>query len=315
MEIRERVRPITSVVLPSYNRAHLIGRAIRSVLAQTYPHLELIVVDDCSTDNTEELVRGMADPRVRFVRQAEHMGAPATRNTGIKTAIGEYIAFIDSDDEWFPQKLERQLAVFKRSTIHRLGMVVCDVIVVQPNGKETVNRPQMNGLTYEGLIFPAAHGVATGAFLVKRDFTEPELHFDESLPALQDWEFMLRLSRLCNIGYAPESLIRQDWHDGPRVHTVRNVVEAHSVIRRKYAAELAARPRALGFSHWQTALNYYRLRQMDEVRMHLMAAIRANPWQAMAYPNFVASHFGCRGFGFFLNLRHMVRHLAEHLVG
>lgn len=98
--------PTVSVVIPTYNRAHLVGRAIQSVLNQTYQDFEIIVVDDGSTDNTEEVVKSFNDPRIRYIRHDQNRGGSAARNTGIKMARGEYIAFQDSDDEWLPEKLE-----------------------------------------------------------------------------------------------------------------------------------------------------------------------------------------------------------------
>ena len=98
-----------SVIIPTYNRAKLLPRAVESVLNQTYQDIELIIVDDGSTDDTMEWVRGIKDDRVRYA-QLNHQGACAARNHGISIARGEYIAFQDSDDIWFMDKLEKQLA-------------------------------------------------------------------------------------------------------------------------------------------------------------------------------------------------------------
>src|SRR4030043_1337098 len=107
-----KAAPTVSVIIPTYNRAHLVGRSIRSVLNQTYQDLEVIVVDDGSKDNTAEIVRGITDPRIVFLKHEKNRGVSAARNTGLKAARGKYIAFQDSDDEWLPQKLEKQLELF-----------------------------------------------------------------------------------------------------------------------------------------------------------------------------------------------------------
>ena len=108
--------PTVSIIIPTYNRAHLIGRAIQSVLNQTYQNFEIIVVDDGSTDNTEEMIKEFQkhDKRIKYIRHEKNRGGAAARNTGIKVARGEYIAFQDSDDEWLPEKLEKQMDVFQR---------------------------------------------------------------------------------------------------------------------------------------------------------------------------------------------------------
>lgn len=95
--------------MPSYNTASYIGRSIQSVLDQTYPNWELIIVDDCSTDNTLEVIRSFQDDRIRLFQNPENSGAAVSRNRALREAKGRYIAFLDSDDIWYPQKLERQL--------------------------------------------------------------------------------------------------------------------------------------------------------------------------------------------------------------
>ena len=98
--------PNVTVVLPTHDRAKLLRRAIDSVLSQDYQDLELIVVDDASTDDTQTVVQQFADQRIRYVRLADRQGATAARNAGISAARGEFIGFQDSDDEWLPGKLE-----------------------------------------------------------------------------------------------------------------------------------------------------------------------------------------------------------------
>ncbi len=102
-------RPTVSVIIPTYNRAHLLGRAIESVLDQTYQDFEIIVVDDASADETEEVVKSFGDDRINHIRHQKNKGGSAARNTGIKAARGEFIAFLDSDDEWVPKKLEKEI--------------------------------------------------------------------------------------------------------------------------------------------------------------------------------------------------------------
>ena len=93
-------KPTVTIIIPTYNRAHLLGRAIRSVLTQTFHNWELIVVDDASTDNTKEVAYSFQDPRIHYLCHETNRGGPAARNTGIREARGLYIAFLDSDDEW-----------------------------------------------------------------------------------------------------------------------------------------------------------------------------------------------------------------------
>lgn len=105
--------PVVSVILPTYNRAHLLPRAIRSVLAQQHKNLQLIIIDDGSTDNTSKVVSTIDDPRIELVRLEQNRGIGAARREGVSRATGEFIAFIDSDDVWLPGKLSHQLHLFQ----------------------------------------------------------------------------------------------------------------------------------------------------------------------------------------------------------
>ena len=104
-----------SVIMPTYNCGRFIAESIRSVLAQTYADWELIIVDDCSTDNTAEVVASFHDSRIHFMRNEQNIGAALTRNEALKMAKGRFIAFLDADDLWLPDKLEHQLAFMQRN--------------------------------------------------------------------------------------------------------------------------------------------------------------------------------------------------------
>ena len=104
--------------MPSYNTAKYIAESIDSVLAQTYPHWELLIVDDCSTDNTDEVVASIQDPRIRYFKNARNSGAAVSRNRALKEARGKWIAFLDSDDLWEPEKLEKQIRFMREHDCH-----------------------------------------------------------------------------------------------------------------------------------------------------------------------------------------------------
>ncbi|MCK5344238.1 MAG: glycosyltransferase family 2 protein, partial [Candidatus Heimdallarchaeota archaeon] len=117
-------KPIVSVILTTFNRAELLPRVIDSVLHQTFTGFELLIVDDFSQDQTSEIIRTFNDDRIKYVRHAENRGLSAARNTGIFHAIGEYIAFLDDDDEWIPTKIEKQVRHIQRLP-ESVGMVYC----------------------------------------------------------------------------------------------------------------------------------------------------------------------------------------------
>ena len=121
---------LVSVIMPTYNRAHLLPRAIKSVLSQTFKDFELIIIDGGSIDNTEDVVKSFKDPRIIYINQGINQGISAAKNVGIMKAKGKYIAFIDSDDEWFSIKLEKQVKVFQKASndiaVVHAGYVVYD---------------------------------------------------------------------------------------------------------------------------------------------------------------------------------------------
>lgn len=106
---------LVSIIMPSYNTGRFLAETVRSVLTQTYPNWELILVDDCSTDDTDQVIAGFEDPRIRYLKQEKNQGAAATRNRALREAKGRWIAFLDSDDLWLPEKLERQIAFMEKN--------------------------------------------------------------------------------------------------------------------------------------------------------------------------------------------------------
>lgn len=109
---------LVSIIMPSYNTGGYIKKSVESVLAQTYENWELIIVDDCSTDNTDEVIAQLSDPRIRYLKNEKNSGAAVSRNKALREAKGRWIAFLDSDDLWAPEKLEKQIQFMKRNEYH-----------------------------------------------------------------------------------------------------------------------------------------------------------------------------------------------------
>jgi glycosyltransferase involved in cell wall biosynthesis len=162
--------------------------------------MEIIVVDDHSTDNTEEVVKGFGESRVHYIRHERNKGGSAARNTGIKAATGEYIAFLDDDDEWVENKIKRQL-----QSVQDFGGVVCRAFIPGQNKmtqlykKATVNPRDLR----KGFIF----GAGTSILLARAAILKDTL-FDEDLSSSQDWDLLIRLASKCKIAYINEPLVR-----------------------------------------------------------------------------------------------------------
>ena len=191
--------PLVSVVIPTHERAQLLKRAIQSVLAQSYSRLDIIVVDDASRDNTREVVEQFRDSRIRYIRHQTNKGGSAARNTGVRAVTGEYVAFLDDDDEWLPQKTERQL-----KTLEEYDAVLCssDAASASNAKRHATETVRLDDLRKS----PFAIG-GTGV-LMARAYVMREIMFDESLPRCQDWDLFIRIAKKYRIGYLNERLLR-----------------------------------------------------------------------------------------------------------
>jgi glycosyltransferase involved in cell wall biosynthesis len=190
--------PTVSVILPTFNRADSLGRAIQSVLTQTLSNFELIIVDDGSTDNTVHLVAGFRDSRIRLLSLDNNSGAGRARNEGIRAASAELVAFLDSDDEWMPRKLELQVAHLKASTDPRVAVAYCREYLYS---ELTKSKRQSQGYIYEGDLFDhllRGFWLSTSLLMVKRSSLLSIEGFDESLPSFQDYDLCLRLAHASN---------------------------------------------------------------------------------------------------------------------
>ncbi|MBF0569946.1 MAG: glycosyltransferase [Candidatus Omnitrophica bacterium] len=198
-ELKEGTAGLVSVVIPVYNRAYVLKRALESVLNQTYKSLEVIVVDDGSSDDVQAVLKGISDPRVRYIRHEKNKGVSAARNTGIRTSVGEFVAFLDSDDAYFPAMIERSLAVF-HGAAGDLGLVAVNYYVQQESGRELFI-PKKHDLNR---IFPAP-----SSWVVRRDVLRRVGLFDERIliTAGEDVEFFMRLRKGCRFQLIDEPLL------------------------------------------------------------------------------------------------------------
>jgi len=210
---------LVSVVIPTFNRRELVIEAIASVLAQTYANLEVLVVDDGSTDGTGEAIatRYPGEPRVCYTWQP-NAERSAARNTGIAQARGEFVAFLDSDDHWLPDKLEKQLAVFVADP--SLDLVHADFII--SGNLETAAmapaRPAIDGLM-QGNLFPTllqSDPIGTLTVVVRRSALRERGVFstDRRIIPFEDWEIWTRIAYRSRVGYVPERLAVYRSHDG-----------------------------------------------------------------------------------------------------
>ncbi|MDE5947153.1 MAG: glycosyltransferase [Oscillospiraceae bacterium] len=198
--------PVISVVIPVYNREGTIKECIESILKQTYTNFEIIVVDDCSKDKTADVVDDMNDERIRkVIRLPENHGACYARNTGAAAAKGKYIAFQDSDDIWYPEKLEKQFAFIEKNGydlvfcgMHRQSNINSEKKYF-PYYKLDTSDDIQEQLLYENCI-------STQCILIKKDIFET-IKFNETVRRYQDWDFAIRAAEKATIAYQEEAMV------------------------------------------------------------------------------------------------------------
>jgi glycosyltransferase involved in cell wall biosynthesis len=282
-------RHTVSVVIPAYNAAGFIGEAVDSVLAQTFPPLEIIVVDDGSTDDTE----GALEPygsKVQFVRQANG-GPSAARNRGVRMATGSLVAFLDADDTWLPGKLARQVACLDGRP--RVGLVHTALLrwdqALNTYSPGDPARRLYVGDCYERLLW--ASPIMPSTVLLRRECFDTAGYFDEDIRGPEDWELWARVGQHYEFASIDEPLVHYRVH---AANLTRNRLglelavlvllgklwDRHPVLhsgpgRRKFREAVAARHQAIGLLYWDQD-------DAPAARHHLARALRQRPWNGVA---------------------------------
>lgn len=195
--------PLASVIIPTYNRTSVLERAIRSVLEQTFRDFELIVVDDGSTDSTTDLLNTF-DGKLKALAQANR-GVSAARNLGIRSSTGALLAFLDSDDEWLPEKLARQTDLFDSNYPY----FVCHTNEIWLRNGKKLPQKEIH-LKQGGRFFTRALErclISPSSVMISRDLIDRVGWFDEDLPAGEDYDLWLRITAFHEVDFVPEKLV------------------------------------------------------------------------------------------------------------
>ena len=203
------MKPLVSVVIPAYNRSKNIRNAIESVRAQTYAHWEAIVVDDGSTDNTCDVVLQMArgDKRIRLVRHEQNRKAQAARNTGIRSAKGEWIAFLDSDDEYLPDSIRDRLTLAEKEHV---PAVHSECYILKPGEeKQPYKIRPLSGNIYKAVL--EKEGPVFPSLFVKKEALEDIGLLDEKIKSYQEWDTAIRLAKNNQFAFCPKPTFIYDY--------------------------------------------------------------------------------------------------------
>jgi glycosyltransferase involved in cell wall biosynthesis len=288
--------PKVSVIIPTHNRAALLGRAVASVLEQTCQDFEIIVADDASRDETPEAIRRIGDRRLRYFRHPTARGEAATTNTGVRHAAGDYVAFLHDDDSWLPAKLERQLELFRR-TSPKVGAVYSGfTCVAAATGKElrTV-RPSKRGDLFSALCAHNWIGVPS-TVMVRRDCFARTGMFDEGIAYGADYDMWIRMARAYHFDYVDEPLVLYLVHDNRLSANYAAILRGKEAQLRKHAELFAGDKKSYSRLLLSLGVLHCYNRNLGQGRLAFLRAIRNDPFGPQAYYNLLLSLCGAETF-------------------
>jgi glycosyltransferase involved in cell wall biosynthesis len=281
-----------TVVIPTCNRASLVTTAIESALQQTFRDIEVVVVDDCSDDETPAVVSALLqDPRVRYLRQQVRRGAPAARNEAIRRSSGEFVAFLDDDDEWRPEKLAAQVEVFRRGGPD-VGVVYSSYEVVDRKSGHVVGRKvaEKRGELARDLLERNVVG-SSSCVVVRRTALEAAGLWDERLPSFQDYDLWIRLSRFVRFDFVEEDLLVYSVHPKKIWTDLGALDRGIEVLLDKHGASRALRAN-LSVQSLGIGVQYFSRGESRPGRRAILRAIRLAPWTPRPHLNLLLSFLG-----------------------
>jgi hypothetical protein len=282
------VSPSVSVIVTAFNQERFVRAAVESALAQTYPPIEVIVVNDGSTDGTVAALDGVRD-RIRLISK-DNAGVAEARNAGIRAARGDLVAGLDGDDVWLPTKLARQVACFEAD--EKVGVVHCGIAVVDRwlrpieqrlVGVEGEQVAEHMLVGQDGALHPSG-----STLLVERALVRVTELYDSRLPPSEDWDMAYRLARCAAVGFVPEPLVLYRQHDENAHSDLARVERAMTIAFQKAfadpntAIQRLRRP-AYGWLHLMLAGSAWEAGDRRRLLRHALAAVRVRPSTAMRF--------------------------------
>lgn len=301
--------PVVTVIITTYNRSTMVSRAIQSVLNQTYSDFELIVVDDCSTDNTQEVVEAFHDRRLYYIRYNKNRGLAAARNTGIQKARGKYVAFLDDDDVWLPNRLAVQIEAAEKSS-SEYGAFYCGYLSYRYGDKPVKIIPHQRGDLMAALLKGWTPPSSCSFF--RKDALERIGGIDENIKSGVDHEMWMNLAAAgYKFDFVPEALVipNQDNSKERMTITSKRIVGIEGFLA-KWREEIVKHIGEKGFNRFRRhylAREYYKFGLNAIQNRRYFLAIRNLVRALFFYPTYklawavllIYTFTGSKGFNFF----------------
>lgn len=291
---------LVSVIIPTHNRVEFLKRSLASVLRQTYGELEIIIVDDASMDGTQQYITTISDERIIYIRLQVNQGGAVARNTGILKAKGKYIGFLDDDDEWFPNKLEEQLKVFKRNG--NIGAVYSGFIIKDAQTEKFIGqrKPKVMGNIYKSLLKGNIVGT-TSSLVVRTEVLLQTGLFDVRLPSCQDWDLWLSLAKICNFGFVDKPLVLYSVHD-KRISTDPNAtLKGRLILLEKYWDDIAKEKGLLGEHYERIGTLYCQAGFRNKGREYILKSLKYKPYSIKGIVAYLASFLNAKQYEELMN--------------
>lgn len=267
--------PKVSVIIPTHNRSELLKRAIKSVLNQTYQDFEIIVVDDGDV-SAEDVVKSFSESRIKYIKhKIPHKGGSAARNTGIKNSKGDYIAFLDDDDEWLPEKLEIQMSKLE-NTSDDVGFCFAAVKNIYDDKEEITEVPE--GIDdYFELALRRLKGFLTVTLVIKKFVFEKVGYFDERFLSHQEPDLMIRVTKKYKGLGINQSLVKVNMTKHGQIGSdLKRRIKGRKMILEKYYSEFKKRPKILAKHHFQIGLWYRDVGKYGQAKKNFKKAWKSN---------------------------------------
>jgi glycosyltransferase involved in cell wall biosynthesis len=283
-----------SVIMPCFNHARFLPDSVISILRQTHADLELIIIDDCSSDNSWQVMSRFAvdDPRIKVIRHERNQGLPKSRNDALRMAKGAFIAFCDSDDVWESDKLEVQLDLLRKNPDY--DVVYCDTLIINETGLLTGQRfsevfplpKSPSGWLFRDLV--RANFINVQSALMRKHCLESVNHFDEDLGALEDWWYWVQLSLDHRFLYFQQPLARYRVHNQSMNAMNRRSfpVNRFKIFRRMLRKYPGLSARAKADINYQMGVDLCTLGKCRSARHFLFNAVRLSTTDVRAFQGF-----------------------------
>ncbi len=293
--------PSVSVIIPAYNQANFIDKAIESVLRQTYKDFELIIINDGSKDNTEEIIKNYSDFRIRYICHKKNLGISEARNSGIRASRGKYIALLDSDDEFLPEKLDMQVKLLRNESSD-VGVVCAWSFNVDENGNYISKRglPRKEGYIFEDLL--SKNYISVPTLLIRRECFEKVGLFDSSLDVQEDWDMWIRIAKYYKFSLIKIPLAKRRIHPNRLSYDLEKKVVTAKRIIKKNINELKIRRNIHSKHYFYIGLRYCYMGKTRIGRRYFCKAISLYPFYIRYYILIFVSLSGSKCFLCFLNI-------------